>query len=52
MAFALGILRWSPQEFWRATPLELAAAASGLRGPSVEAPGAGDLAALMRAFPD
>ena len=52
MAFALGVLRWSPQEFWRATPRELAAAATGLRGPPVEAPSADDLAALMRAFPD
>ena len=52
MAFALGVLRWSPQDFWRATPRELAAAATGLRGVPAEAPGAGDLAALMRAFPD
>jgi uncharacterized phage protein (TIGR02216 family) len=51
MAFALGVLRWSPQEFWRATPRELAAAA-GLRGTPAEAPSAGDLAALMQAFPD
>ncbi|HEX8662972.1 MAG TPA: rcc01693 family protein [Beijerinckiaceae bacterium] len=53
MAFALGVLRWSPEEFWRATPRELAAAAAGLRGGApAEAPSAGDLAALMRAFPD
>jgi uncharacterized phage protein (TIGR02216 family) len=52
MAFALGVLRWSPDNFWRATPRELAAAAMGLRGAPMEAPSAGDLAALMRAFPD
>jgi uncharacterized phage protein (TIGR02216 family) len=52
MAFALGVLRWSPESFWRATPRELAAAVAGLRGTPIVAPGAGDLAALMRAFPD
>jgi uncharacterized phage protein (TIGR02216 family) len=52
MAFALGVLRWSPEEFWRATPRELAAAVAGLRGTPAEAPSAGDLAALMQAFPD
>ena len=53
MAFGLGCLRWSPQEFWRATPRELAAAAQGLRGGApVAAPSARDLAALMQAFPD
>ena len=53
MAFGLGGLRWSPQEFWRATPRELAAAAQGLRGGApVAAPSASDLAALMHAFPD
>jgi uncharacterized phage protein (TIGR02216 family) len=53
MAFALGVLRWSPQDFWHATPRELIAAADGLRGgPPVAAPSARDLAALMRAYPD
>ena len=53
MAFGLGRLRWSPQEFWRATPRELAAAAQGVRGGTpVAAPSARDLAALMQAFPD
>ena len=53
MAFGFGCLRWSPQEFWRATPRELAAAAQGVRGGApVAAPSARDLAALMQAFPD
>ena len=52
MAFALGVLRWSPESFWRATPRELAAAAQGLRGSCAEAPSAQDLARLMREFPD
>jgi uncharacterized phage protein (TIGR02216 family) len=53
MAFGLSVLRWSPREFWRATPRELIAAATGLRGgPPAAAPSAQELAALMRAFPD
>jgi uncharacterized phage protein (TIGR02216 family) len=53
MAFGLGLLRWSPQEFWRATPRELIAAADGLRGgPPVAAPSASELTALMQAFRD
>jgi uncharacterized phage protein (TIGR02216 family) len=49
----LGTLRLSPEEFWRATPRELIAAADGLRGgPPLAAPDASELAALMRAFPD
>jgi uncharacterized phage protein (TIGR02216 family) len=53
MAFGLSVLRWSPEEFWRATPRELIAAATGLRGgPPAAAPSAQELAALMRTFPD
>ncbi len=53
MAFALGRLRWTPDAFWRATPRELAAAVEGTRGGSaIAALTPGDLAALMRAFPD
>jgi uncharacterized phage protein (TIGR02216 family) len=53
MAFGLGVLRWSPQEFWRVTPRELIAAADGLRGgPPAAAPSTQDLSALMQAFPD
>ena len=53
LGLALGVLRWSPGEFWRATPRELAAAVEGLagrRGP--KPPGRGDLDHLMAAFPD
>ena len=53
MAFGLGVLRWSPQEFWRATPRELMAAAEGLRGGPRPVPASSqDLARLMEAFPD
>ena len=52
-AFALGVLRWPPETFWRATPRELIAAAEGLTGGTAAAPtGAADLDRLMRAFPD
>lgn len=55
IAFGLGVLRWTPAAFWGATPLEIAAAARGAAGlgPAAdEPPGAGDLAALIAAFPD
>ena len=53
MAFGLSVLRWPPDAFWRATPRELIAAATGLRGgPPAAAPSAQEFAALMRAFPD
>lgn len=48
-AFCLGVLGWTPDTFWAATPRELAAAL----GPHTSrAPSRGDLAALMAAFPD
>jgi uncharacterized phage protein (TIGR02216 family) len=53
LGLALGVLRWRPQDFWRATPRELAAALgalAGRRGPTP--PGRGDLDRLMAAFPD
>ena len=53
MAFGLGVLRLTPDAFWRATPRELIAAAQGLRGRAPLAPSSrSDLARLMRAFPD
>ena len=53
MALGLGLLRWSPQDFWRATPRELAAAAAqGLPAARRSLRRARDLAALMQAFPD
>jgi len=52
MGFCLGVLRWSPDAFWRATPREVAAACAGL-APGAAAPlRGGELAGLMRAFPD
>ena len=48
MRFGLGRLGLGPREFWAATLRELVAAGPQGSGP----PGTGDLAALMRAFPD
>ncbi|CAM8660570.1 phage tail assembly chaperone [Sphingobium cupriresistens] len=48
------LLGWRPDEFWRATPAELAAVLKAARGD--EAPGDGvdgrELARLMGAMPD
>jgi uncharacterized phage protein (TIGR02216 family) len=52
MALGLGVLRWSPTEFWRATPRELTAAYQGLNGRSSDPAGQADLQRLMTAFPD
>jgi uncharacterized phage protein (TIGR02216 family) len=53
MGAALGVLRWSPETFWRATPRELAAALEGRGGRRPLAPPTlHDLARLMRVFPD
>lgn len=53
MGFGLGRLGWSPDEFWRATPREIAAA---LAGPgfrqAAQVPERGALNALMAAHPD
>jgi uncharacterized phage protein (TIGR02216 family) len=52
-AVALGVLRWTPDAFWRATPRELAAAVEGLTGRAAVMPaGSADLHRLMHAFPD
>lgn len=51
MAAGLGAMRLSPKDFWAMTPRELAAAL-GLGSAARSAPGRGDLAALMRRFPD
>jgi uncharacterized phage protein (TIGR02216 family) len=45
------LLGWRPDEFWRATPAELAAVLGALGGDS-EAPGPVDLDRLMKLFPD
>ena len=53
MAVALGVLRWSPDTFWCATPRELAAALQPATAAQAREPAtSGDLARLMRAFPD
>lgn len=53
LAFGLGRLRWPPEAFWAATPLEILAASEAFRPPQgVEAPSRSLLAALMRAHPD
>jgi uncharacterized phage protein (TIGR02216 family) len=52
MTLGLGVLRWSPDAFWRATPAELAAALEGIAGRRAEPPARADLARLMAAFPD
>jgi uncharacterized phage protein (TIGR02216 family) len=52
MQFGFGVLRLSPDAFWRMTPRELAHAIAGARG-GVAAPiDRGALAALMQQFPD
>ena len=54
MSFGFGVLRLSPADFWAMTPVELAAAASGLYGDGASkgAPDLQDLAGLMSRFPD
>ena len=51
MARALG---WRPDEFWRATPAELAAVLDALAGRTGEGPAAtgGDVSRLKEMFPD
>jgi uncharacterized phage protein (TIGR02216 family) len=48
-AWALG---WRPDEFWRATPDELAAALGGPASATPAAPDANAIAALLAMFPD
>jgi uncharacterized phage protein (TIGR02216 family) len=53
MRFALGRLRWTPREFWSATPIELALAIEGALGRRRSEPiDRAAFEALMRAFPD
>jgi len=52
IGFGLGVLRLSPDQFWRMTPRELACAASAVRGPVREPMDRVSLDALMQAFPD
>ncbi|MCU4182235.1 phage tail assembly chaperone [Bosea sp. BH3] len=52
MAFGLGRLRWPPEQFWAATPREIAAALHAHRPEQSGVADRAGLAALMAAFPD
>jgi uncharacterized phage protein (TIGR02216 family) len=52
MAAGFGLLRLSPAAFWTMTPREMERALSVLASAGADAPRKGDLAVLMRAFPD
>lgn len=52
MQFGFGVLRLSPEAFWRMTPRELAQAVIGVRGPAVTPIDRGGLEQLMQRFPD
>lgn len=47
------LLGWRPNEFWSATPAELAAALRGVPGGGgAEPPGRGEIERLLAKFPD
>jgi uncharacterized phage protein (TIGR02216 family) len=46
------VLGWRPDEFWAATPDELAAVIEALSGGRAEGVGRGELERLERMFPD
>jgi uncharacterized phage protein (TIGR02216 family) len=51
MMLGLGVLRWSSDQFWRATPRELVAAWNGLQGGRrIEPAMSRDLRQMMQAF--
>jgi len=52
MQFGFGILRLSPDAFWRMTPRELAHAIHAVRGHVAAPMDRGALDALMQEFPD
>ncbi len=52
MQFGFGVLRLSPDAFWRMTPRELAQAIAAVRGHAPAPIARGDFDALMQAFPD
>ncbi|UYO46241.1 phage tail assembly chaperone [Rhodopseudomonas palustris] len=52
MQLGLGVLRLPPDQFWRMTPRELAAAIAGLRGGATPPLGRAALDELMRRYPD
>ena len=51
IGFGLGVLRLSPEQFWRMTPRELAYAIETVTGRSAPLDRAG-LAQLMKSYPD
>jgi uncharacterized phage protein (TIGR02216 family) len=46
------LLGWRPDEFWRATPAELAAVLGAFVAPQQKGADKNDLARLMERFPD
>jgi uncharacterized phage protein (TIGR02216 family) len=52
IGFALGVLRLSPDAFWRMTPRELAHAIRAVRGATPSSPTRAEFDALLRRFPD
>ena len=52
MAVGLGVLKFSPQDFWRMTPREFARAIAPMTAAPVPPIGRAGLVALMRQFPD
>lgn len=52
MAAAFGLLRLSPGDFWSMTPREMERAMSVLPGARTGAPMRGELAEMMKRFPD
>lgn len=52
MAFGLGVLRLSPDSFWRMTPREIHAASEALFGSARTHPDRIGLHELMQMFPD
>lgn len=52
IGFGIGVLRLSPDHFWRMTPRELAYAVAAVRGPAREPIDRTALDHLMQKFPD
>ena len=52
IGFGLGVLRLSPEAFWRMTPREIALAIAAVTGRSAAPLERGTLAELMQRFPD
>ncbi|HEY0411905.1 MAG TPA: phage tail assembly chaperone [Allosphingosinicella sp.] len=46
------LLGWRADEYWTATPAELAGVLRALAGPAPEGVSSGELARLMERFPD